>query len=101
MLRLTRIYDSDSKFEKGSAEYQKYSIARDYKLRKVKKQFPNVRNISKEETRRPKTKSSFSTSCNLITQYNTMLPSIKPIFKNIYLYYTGTKKFYTFYKKVL
>ena len=30
-LRLRRIYDSDNKFEKRSAEYQKYLIAKDYK----------------------------------------------------------------------
>ena len=80
-LRLRRIYDSDNKFEKRSAEYQKYLIAKDYKPTKVKKQFSDVRNISREETRRPKIKSNFSTTCNLITQYNPMLPNIKTIFK--------------------
>ena len=30
-LRLKRICDSDEKFEKHSAEYQNYLIARDYK----------------------------------------------------------------------
>ena len=80
-LRLRRICDSDNKFEKRSAEYQKYLIAKDYKPTKVKKQFSDVRNISREETRRPKIKSNFSTTCNLITQYNPMLPNIKTIFK--------------------
>ena len=81
VLRLRRICDSDSKFEKRYEEYQKYLIDIDYKLNKVKKQFSDVRNTSKEEARRPKTKSNFSTSCNLITQYNPMLPNIKTIFK--------------------
>ena len=36
-LRLRRICDSDSKFWKCSAEYQRYLIARDYKPCKVKK----------------------------------------------------------------
>ena len=81
VLRLRRICDSDSKFEKRYEEYQKYLIDIDYKPNKVKKQFSDVRNTSKEEARRPKTKSNFSTSCNLITQYNPMLPNIKTIFK--------------------
>ena len=80
-LRLRRICDSDSKFGKRSVEYQKYLIARDYKPSKVKKQFSDIRNISREEARRPKIKSNFSTTCNLITQYNPMLPNIKTIFK--------------------
>ena len=38
-LCLRRICDSDNKFEKCSKEYQSYFIARDYKPRKVRKQF--------------------------------------------------------------
>ena len=41
-LRLRRIYDSDNKFEKRSKEYQNYSIARDYKPKKVIKQFSDI-----------------------------------------------------------
>ena len=48
-----KICDSDSKFEKRSAEYQKYLIAKVYKPSKVKKQFSDVRNILREEARRP------------------------------------------------
>ena len=80
-LRLRRICDSDSKFWKCSAEYQKYLIARDYKSCKVKKQCSDIKNISREEARITKIKSNFSTTCNLITQYNPMLPNIKSIFK--------------------
>ena len=69
-----RICDSDSRFEKRSAEYQKNLIARDNKP-KIKKQFSDVRNISREEARRPKTKSNFSTTYNLTTQDN-------PVFTN-------------------
>ena len=83
-LRLRRIWDSDTNIEEHSAEYQKYVIARVYKPSKVKKQFSNVRNILREEARRPKIKSNFSTSCNLITQQNPMLPNIKTIFKKIF-----------------
>ena len=81
--RLRRICDSDSKFEKRRAEYQNYLIARDYKPSKVKKQFSNVRNTSREETRRTKIRSDFSTTCNLITKCNPMLPNFKTIFKII------------------
>ena len=76
-LRLRRIYDSENKFEKRSKEYQNYFIARYYKSRKVRKQFPDIRNISREEARQPKTHNKrFSTSCNLIKQYNPLLPKI-------------------------
>ena len=58
-LRLRRICDSDGKFEERSVQYQKYLVARDYKSSKIKKQFSDVRNISKEEARRPKTITTF------------------------------------------
>ena len=80
MLR-RRICDSDDKFEESSAQYQKYLVARDYKPSKVKKQFSDVRNISREEARRPKNNNNFSVLCNLITQYNPLLPKIKTIIK--------------------
>ena len=80
-LPLRRICDSDDKFEERSVQYQKYLVARDYKPSKVKKQFSDVRNISREEARRPKNNNNFSASCNLITQYNPLLPNIKTIIK--------------------
>ena len=58
-LQLRRICDSDDKFEERSVQYQKYLVARDYKSSKIKKQFSDVRNISKEEARRPKTITTF------------------------------------------
>ena len=51
-LRLRRICDSDEKFEKHSAEYQNYLIARDYKPGKVKKQFSDIKKLTREEARR-------------------------------------------------
>ena len=48
-LGLRRICDSDDKFEERSVQYQKYLVARDYKYSKIKKQFSDVRNISREE----------------------------------------------------
>ena len=82
-LRLRRICDSDEKFEKHSAEYQNYLIARDYKPGKVKKQFSDIKKLTREEARKPKLlKTTFSTSCNLITQYNPLLPNLKTIIRN-------------------
>ena len=65
----------------SGVQYQKYLVARDYKPSKVKKQFSDVRNISREEARRPKNNSNFSASCKLTTQYNPLLPYIKTIIK--------------------
>ena len=81
-LCLRRICNSDEKFEKHSAEYQNYLIARDYKLGKLKKQFSDIRNLTREEAIKPKLlKTTFSTSCNLITQYNPLLPNLKTIIR--------------------
>ena len=81
-LRLRRICDSDRKLEKHSKECQGYFVATDYKPRKVRKQFSDIRNISREEARQPKTHNEkFSSSCNLIMQYNPLLPDIKTIIK--------------------
>ena len=43
--------------------------------------FSDVRDISREEARRLKIRSNFSTTCNLITEYNAMLSDIKAILK--------------------
>ena len=48
---------------------------------KSKKQFSDIGNISREEARRLKIKGNFSTTCNLITHYNPILPNIKTMFK--------------------
>ena len=79
--RIRRICNSDEKFEKHSAEYQNYLIARDYKpakTKKKKKTFSDIEKLTREEVRKPKLlKSTFSTSCNLITRYNPLLPNLK------------------------
>ena len=80
-LQLRRICDSDDQFDERSVQYQKYLVARDYKPSQVKRQFSDVREISREEPRRPRNKNNFSASCNLITQYNALLPNIKTIIK--------------------
>ena len=53
-LCLRRICDSDEKFGKYSAEYQDYLIARDYKAGKVKKEFFGIKELTREEARKPK-----------------------------------------------
>ena len=53
-LRLRKICDSDKKFEKRSAEYENYLIARDYKPGKVKKQFLDIKKLTKAKARKPK-----------------------------------------------
>ena len=62
-------------------QYQKYLVARVINLIKLKKKNSDVRNISREEARRPNNNNNCSASCNLITQYNPLLPNIKPITK--------------------
>ena len=97
-LRLRRICDSDDKFEEHSVQYQKYLVARDYKLSKVKKQFSDVRSISREEARRSKNNNNFSASCNFITHYSLTL---KPLLKNIYLCYIAATKCFRIFQKIL
>ena len=87
-LRLRKICDSDSKFKKRTAEKQKHLIARDYKPSKVEKQFSNARNISREQARRPKTKTNFILLHNAIQCFLTL----NLFSKNSYLCYTATKK---------
>ena len=82
-LRLRRIQDSDEKFEKHSAKYQGYLIARDYKLGKAKKQLSDTKKLNREKVRKLKLlKTTFSTSCNLVTQYNPLFPNLKTIIRN-------------------
>ena len=82
-LRLRRICDSDEKFEKHSAEYQNYLIARDYKPGKVKKQFSDIKKLTRKEARKPKLlKTTFSTSFNLITQCDLLFPNLKTLIRN-------------------
>ena len=81
-LRLRRICVSDEKFNKRSEEYENYFIARDYKPSKVKKQFSEIKRLSRTEPKKPKTQNnSFSISCSLITQYNPLLPNLKNILR--------------------
>ena len=48
-LRLRRICDSDEKYDERSEEYQKYLIARDYQPGSVKRQFEEVKKLSRSQ----------------------------------------------------
>ena len=98
-LHLRWICYSDKKFEKHSAEYQNYLIARDSKKGKVKKS--DIKKLAREDARKLKLrKTTFSTSCNLITQYNTLLPNLCcPSLETIYLFYTLINKCLIFFHK--
>ena len=86
-LCLRTISYSDEEPKKHSAEYQNYLITRDQKPGKVKKQFLDIKKLTRDEARKPKLqKSIFPTSCNLITQYNPLLPNLKTILKARYLF---------------
>ena len=51
-------------------------------LTKLKKQFSEIKRLSRAEARKPKTQNnSFSMSCNLITQYNPLLSNLKKILR--------------------
>ena len=58
------------------------TTARDYKPGKVKKQFSDIKKLTREEARKPKLlKTTFCTSCNLITQYSLLFPNLKTIIR--------------------
>ena len=55
---------------KSAVKNIKTLISRDYKSGKLKKQFSDIKKLTREETRKPKLqKVNFSTSCNLMMQY--------------------------------
>ena len=49
----------------------------------MKEQFSDIKKLTREEARKPTLlKTTFSTSCNLVTQYKLLLPNIKTIIRN-------------------
>ena len=49
----------------------------------VKKQFSDIKKLTREEARQPKLlKTTFSTSCDLIKQYKPLLSNLKTIIGN-------------------
>ena len=58
-------------------EFLDLKLKFDKKAGKVKKQFSDIKNLTREEAKKPELqKTTFSTSCNLITQYNSLLPNL-------------------------
>ena len=80
-LRLRRIWGSDKKYDERSEEYQKYLIARDYQPGSVKRQFEEVKKLSRSEARRPKVKSNQVRKLNFFTTYNPSLPNVDTLVK--------------------
>ena len=56
VLRLRGLCDDDVTFDKRSSEYQNYLIAKEHKPSTVKQQFSEVRNETRAETRKKKTR---------------------------------------------
>ena len=83
-LRLRRICDSDEKYDERSEEYQKYLIARDYQPGSVKRQFEEVKKLSRSEARRPKVKSNQVRKLNFFTTYNLSLPNMDTLVKKYF-----------------
>ena len=80
-LRLRRICDSDEKYDEQSEEYQKHLIARDYQPGSVKRQFEEVKKLSRSEAQRPKVKSDQVRKLNFSTTYNPSLPNMNTLVK--------------------
>ena len=80
-LRLRRICDSHEKYDKRSEEYQKYLVAREFRIGSVKRQFEEVKKLSRSEVRRPKVKSNQVRMLNFFTTYNPSLPNMDTLVK--------------------
>ena len=80
-IRLRRICDSDEKYDERSEEYQKYLIARDYQPGSVKRQFEEVKKLSRSEAQRPKVKFNQVRKLNFFTTYNPSLPNMDTLVK--------------------
>ena len=81
-LRLRRICSTDKEFNNKSKEYKAYLIGRGHKLKDVEKSFNDASNMSRQQCRIKKTKSTNSKNkvvfCN---KYNPLGPNIKSIIK--------------------
>ena len=80
-LRMRRICESDEKYDKQSEEYQKYFMVRDYQNGSVKRQFEEVKKLSRSEDQRPKVKSNQVRKPNFFTTYNLSLPNMDAVVK--------------------
>ena len=58
-------------------EFLDLKLKFDKKAGKVKKRFSDIKNLTREEAKKPELQNAtFSTSCSLITQYNSLLPNL-------------------------
>ena len=83
-LTLRRICDSDEKYDERSEEFQKYLIATDYQTGSVKRQFEEVKKLSRSEAPIPKVKSNQVRKFNFFSTHNPSLPNMDTLV-NIYL----------------
>ena len=62
------------------------------------KEFSDIKKLTREEARKPKLlKTTFSTSCNLITQHNPLFPNLKTIIrKHLPFLYSNQQMLYIF-----
>ena len=60
-----------------------------------------MRDISKEEARRPKSNNNYSASCNLIIQYNLLFPNIKTIIKKHLPVLHSSQEMFQIFQKIL
>ena len=84
-LRLRRICDSDEKYDERSEWYQKYLTAADYGPGSAKRQFQEVKNLSRSEDRRTKVKSNQVRKFNFFTTYNPNVPNMDTLVKKYLL----------------
>ena len=79
-LRLRRICSTDEEFNNKSKEYKAYLIGRGHKLKNVEKSFNDALNMSQQQSRIKKTKSTNSKNKVVFcSKYNPLGPNIKSI----------------------
>ena len=76
---LRNIRNADEKCDKRAEEYQKYITARYYQP--ARKQFDDVRNLSRSEARTTKAKSNEVRKVSFFTTYNPSLPNMDALVK--------------------
>ena len=67
--------------DEQSEEYQNYLIARDYQPGTAKREFEQVKKLSRSEARRPKVKPNQVRKLNFFTTYNPSLPNMDTLVK--------------------
>ena len=80
-LRLRRICDTTEKYESRADEYKNYSLARDYKPSLLDGLFKKIGQISREDARKSKPKTTQFSKIKFVTKYNPKLPKTNGIIK--------------------